>query len=451
MFSLAVDDYTVLLAAGMAILWAWSLRLSHRAGRVGWTGVITSLFGFAWLGYGGDFVLRFLVLVWDAQTYEVSPVPMWSILPYTINKALALAGLYWAALCAGYAVGVRRRGPGPFALFRSLDTWDRSVLNGFAASSLYCTLIAGSQHLELSVPKGLVTPLGMIAALWPIPAAVEWAGYFEAQRRRISGGAWRWIYMIPGVAYVLVVPYRERMLQLLLVPIIAAFGAKKRLAPIPLAAGLIVILMVSTVTMSLWRRVLWEGESWREPTAFLDPENWEAGVEKPPWVALLQRFHSFDSLVLTAEYVPAALPFDERNVFLRPLLDMVPRLIYPGKPAESRSEEFSLKMWRRELPHETSPSKIAPSMPGDLYWSGGVLYVLAGAGLWGLLIGAYEGWKDRLPPLPARVLQSFLFMFFFLSVERDFAFVVSATLQGTVALLVVTAVLTGGPWLGSRK
>jgi hypothetical protein len=67
------------------------------------------------------------------------------------------------------------------------------------------------------------------------------------------------------------------------------------------------------------------------------------------------------------------------------------------------------------------------------------------------VIGAYEGWKDNLPPLPARVLQSFLFMFFLLSTERDFVFVVSSTLQGTVALLVVTAVLTRGPWLGRHR
>jgi hypothetical protein len=42
-------------------------------------------------------------------------------------------------------------------------------------------------------------------------------------------------------------------------------------------------------------------------------------------------------------------------------------------------------------------------------------------------------------------------MFFFLSVERDFAFMVSAALQGTIVMLLVTAALTGGHWLGQRS
>ncbi len=235
------------------------------------------------------------------------------------------------------------------------------------------------------------------------------------------------------------------------VPLIAALGAKKRLSSIPLAAGLLLILMTATITMSAYRKVLWEGETWTEATQSLDEEAWETGAERPPWVDLLRRVHSFDSLVLIAEYVPREIPFDERNPFVRPFFDMVPRLFYPDKPDQSRAEEFSVKIWRYGISRDFAPSKIAPSMAGDLYWSGGVGYLILGGALWGLLIGAYEGWKDQLPPLPARVLQSFLFQFFLLSVERDFAFVVSSMLQGTIALLFVTAVLTRGPWLRGQN
>ncbi len=407
--------------------------------------------GFTWVSFGLHFVFRFAALSWDAETYRRTNVPLWSIEPFTINVALGVAGLYWVALCAGYAIAVRQKGPGLLAQFSQMEaTWDWKAGDTIAVISGLSLFFFGAQHLELGVPRSVLTPLGMIGALWPVAASMEWGAWQRGgeESSRWSASRWsarRWVYMLPGLVMVIVQPYRERMLQFLLVPVLAAISAGRRVSFRRMLLWGTVIVLLSTVAMSAYREVLWGGKTWAEATETLDPETWETtGLNQPPWIELIGRFHGFDSLTLTLAYVPEVIQFDKRNLFLDILIQLVPRLIYPEKPEWRRSAEFSVKIWGYGLPQDRMGTKIAPSMAGDLFSSGGFLEVVIGGLLWGLIIGAFEGWKDRLPPMAATMVFTFLFIVFANAIERDIVLVISATVQTLIVFLGLMALMSRG-------
>jgi len=444
-YDLQYDIYTLPFALCLLSLWLCSVRLCFRSGRRGWEGIITSFIGFTWVTFGLHFLLRFAFLSWDSETYQRTHVPMWSIEPSTINSALAVAGLYWVFLCAGYAIGVRGRGPGLLAPVSRLDaTWDPRAGDTVAVIAGLSLFFFGAQHVEVPVPRWLLTPLGLIGALWPIPASIAWGAWHRPGEDRSRWGARRWFYMLPGFVMVAVLPYRERMLQFLLVPLVAAISAGRRISLGRVFVFATVILLLSTAGMSSYRKILWEQMTVTEATENLDPEMWETGAEKAPWVDIVRRFHGFDSLTLTLAYVPQVYPFEGRNFLFDILIQLIPRAIYPEKPLWERSAEFSIKIWGYGLPEERLGTKIAPSMAGDLYSSGGYLAVVMGAMFWGLVIGALEGWKDRLPPIPATMVLAFLFTAFLGAIERDVVLVVASTVQLLVVFLVVTVLITHG-------
>ena len=80
---------------------------------------------------------------------------------------------------------------------------------------------------------------------------------------------------------------------------------------------------------------------------------------------------------------------------------------------------------------------IAPSMPGDLYESGGVLDILLGGLLWGAVVGLVDGWKGHLPVFVAAAITALVATHCAMSVERDFDHSVAAFIQTFLVVIVV--------------
>jgi hypothetical protein len=137
----------------------------------------------------------------------------------------------------------------------------------------------------------------------------------------------------------------------------------------------------------------------------------------------MHRFHGFDSMLLTVALVPALEPHSGRNVLVSPFLrGFVPRFVYSGKGAADAGMNFGTRIWAFDDPtsREQSGASIAPSMPGDLYDAGGVLYIALGALIWGGLLGLVDGWKAHLPVFCGAAISVLVATQCAMSVERDF-------------------------------
>ena len=221
-------------------------------------------------------------------------------------------------------------------------------------------------------------------------------------------------------------------------------GRRYRVSLVLLTAVLFVLVV--TPLISVYRNVQWSGMDVDVAVEQLDPRSWfDQDSEEPPdrpWYAASRRFHAFDSLLLTIELVPEIFPYSDRAVFSSSVTRaFIPRGVWAGKQASDRGIVFSRTIWGFD---DTSVAEaaIAPSMPGDLFEVGGILYIVVGGFAWGLLLGLCDRWIGGLTAPAAAMALALLTFQAFGGIERDFAHSVSTLIQTLLVVFALTYVLT---------
>jgi hypothetical protein len=420
-----------LLALTAAFLWIISARLCFRAGRAGWQAIPLSLFGFAWIGFGVDYIIRFVVLSIDSVTYGNGTFRLANVPPSGINQALMMAVLFWATVSFGYFVAVRRKGPGPFAIWnRAGELLTTGKTDFLVGVSVLAILLATRPWF----PRAVLTPMGLLGLLWIPSACVEWSQSESSLQQHGGSSIRRWLYLLPGLLWFYVDPYRERLIQVALIPFIVAIFHGRRIRLATVVLGGIIFFLTITVLVGTYREIVWgEGPSDNN----LKTGTWSNWIEDPynsPWGQVLRRFHSLDSLILTVEYVPDIFPYQERNVFVETFVRaFLPRALYLDKADIARGRIFATTIWG--YGDQPVSAMIAPSIVGDLYSLNGPIWVIIGGLVWGLLLGVLEGWKDMLKRPYGLMVLTFLGLRFAIGVEQDFAHATATILQELVVLV----------------
>jgi hypothetical protein len=433
---LAHGPFTLVLALGLTGLWLLSLVLLYRRDR-GWRAIPLSLLGWSWIGFGLAFIARFWVLSIDAVNFGDMSERLVVMPPGVIDQALLLSLLYWGSVLVAYRLVPA---PGANPLSASDAAGGRRTVSAFDALAIL-TVVAMVLEVDTErTPPALVRPLSLIGSLWVVPAASAWFLALRGGRPRLA--VRRWVYLLPGLVSFALEPFRERLLLMLLVPLIAALCAGRRPRLAPLLVVLAIFAIASTLTVSWYRQVAWNGESVTASNDYLDPAVWRKDPYYAPWTALLRRFHSFDSLVFHAYLVPDVVPFEDRNPFLDLLLEaFVPRALWPDKPESRRAMIFSVTLWSYGEEERGTEANIAPSMAGDLYGVGGWLWVVLGGAAWGAMLGVLDGWRERLSPAGQAIVIAMLALLAAGGIERDFPRAAATLMQATIVLAVTTIVL----------
>jgi hypothetical protein len=431
---------TWLIVAGMSACWMISVRLVPGWAREGWPSLLKSLYGIVWLDFGLDILLRFLMLSYNAVQWANNTPRLIALTVDTVNRTLVYCGLFWMLVVLAYAFAVRRKGAGPLGMARmfTLDFAYAAAIPVALLASAAFYLMEGQGRL----PLALITPLSLLAGLYMVPAAIVWWDHFRQPGPKWRIGSIHLIVLLPALVHGWCSPYRENLTPILLIPLIAAMFAGKRPALRKVVPVGLVCLFVLSSVVSSYRRIKWENvrpeEVAREfrRASFVD---WVSGT----WNEPMHRFHGFDSMLLTVALVPALEPHSGRNVLVAPFLrGFVPRFVYSGKSAADAGMNFGTRIWAFDDPtsREQSVASIAPSMPGDLFDAGGVLYIALGALLWGSVLGLVDGWKAHLPAFCGAAITALVATQCAMSVERDFDNSL-ATLMQTLLVFVMCAAL----------
>jgi hypothetical protein len=414
--------------------------------RRGWRAMPTSLLGFVWLGFGIDFVVRFGLLAMDSVEFGNDTFRLADLAAATVDRALMLALLYWGCFVLGFATWGELRSPGALAAVDVLGGHGKLGRRvAVLAVSTACSVLASGL---VPLPLTVLTPLGIAGTLWVVPASLVWAEHV-ARGRDAELARVRWLVLVPALVRFAVSPFREHLLPVVLIPLLAWRCAGKRLPRHYLAAALVgaaLFVFGNTVTEA-YRDVLWGGAPVSHVVDSVAGEGeTDLVVEPDPgWLVAIRRFHGLDSLLLTVDLVPAVFPFRDDAVVTDALVrGLVPRVIMPGKVLSDRGPEFARTIWAFDSGVD-SGAAIAPSMPGDLYHAGGTASVALGALVWGLVLGLLDRWKDALPP-GGRVAVLVLFATQVApSVERDFVHCLASLLQ-TLVVLALAGVALSQVW-----
>jgi hypothetical protein len=439
---LQTNLFTWLIILGLTACWMFSVRLVPGWANDRWRSVLKSLFGFVWLGFGVDILLRFLMLSYNAVEWGDDTSRLVVQSADTVNVTLAYCWLFWLLLALAYRFAVERKGAGPLGVTRifTLDVAYAAALPMALTSSALFYLTDGPTSV---IPLALLTPLSAFALLYVVPATLVWWDHFRHPDPWWRVGTIQLITLLPAAVNAWRSPYRENVAPLFLIPLLAALfaGRRPRLRTL-VPAGLVCFLAVTSLITG-YRRVKWENARTEEVTSEMRSAgvvDWLTGS----WGNQMKRFHSFDSILLTVHLVPGARPYSGRNVLVTPFLrGFVPRFIYGDKGVSDVGERFGAEIWAYEDPNarDHGGASIAPSMPGDLYDSGGVLDIALGALIWGALMGLLDGWKGHLPAYSAAAITALVSTGCAMSIERDFDHSVAGLLQIFILLIVVSALI----------
>ena len=421
--------------AAMTLLWLASLRLVPNWRRDGWTALVKSVYGLVWLDFGLDIVLRFSMLAYNAVEWGNGTPRLVAQAVDTVNTTLLYCGLFWVLVALAYALTVRRRSAGPLAIAGTL-TPDFAYKAALPVSAMACVgfYLTETNHL----PLALITPVALLSNLYMVPAVIVWWDHFRRTGAKWRIGGIHVLVLLPAIVRGVVSPYRENLVPILLIPLVAALfaGARPRLSRM-LPAALACLVLLSVVVQS-YRRIKWENVRPEEVASEIQRDGltgWMSAVSGEP----IHRFHGFDSFLLTVSLVPRLEPHSHRNVLASALLrGVVPRAVYSGKSGATAGINFGSRIWAYDDPveRESSGASIAPSMPGDLYDAGGVWFIVAGALIWGALLGLVDGWKSHLPPFAAAAVVMLVLTQCAMSVERDFDNSIATFLQTLLVFVV---------------
>ena len=435
------DFVTWLIMAGMTACWMLSVRLVPGWKQEGWPSLLKSVYGLVWLDFGLDIELRFAMLAYNAVEWG-NGTPRLVALPLdVVNHALTYCTLFWILVASSYAVAVRRRGPGPLALTRAFTP--QLAYEAAIPVSLLASLGYYLAERPGALPLALITPVALLSSLYMVPAVIVWWEHFRQPGPKWRIGMVHVLVLLPAVVHGISSPYRENLAPVLLIPLIAAMfaGRRPRLSKV-VPSGLICLLLLSTI-VSAYRRIKWEGVRPQEVARQYSEggfSGWLSGASDEP----VRRFHGFDSLLLTVALVPTLENYSGRNVLLAPLVrGVVPRFVYSGKSGADAGMNFGARIWAFDNPQarESPGASIAPSMPGDLYDAGGVLYIALGALIFGALLGLVDGWKRHLPAFDAAAITVLVATQCAMSIERDFDNSIATFIQTLLVFVLVSGVV----------
>jgi len=435
---LQTNFLTWLILAGVIAVWMRSVRLAPGWAIEGWPSVLKSLYGLVWLDFGLDILLRFLMLSYNAVEWGNGSPRLIALDTEVVNRTLAYCGLFWLLVAVGYHFAVRRRGAGPLAVATvfTVEFAYTAAIPVTLLASLIIYLTSGER-----LPLSLITPLGRLGDLYMVVATIIWWHHFSQPGPKWRIGAIHLIVLLPALVRAYCSPYRENLAPIVLIPLLGALFAGKRPSLRKLVLGSLVCLFVFSAVVSSYRRIKWDNVRPEEVAyefrhaGFVD---WMSGT----WAEPMHRFHGFDSMLMTVALVPAMTPHSGRNVLVAPFLrGFIPRFINDDKEAADAGTSFGKRIWGYSDPisRDHGGAAIAPTMPGDLFDAGGVLYIVLGALIWGGLLGLVDGWKGHLPSFCGAGITMLVATQCAMSVERDFNDFVAGFIQ---ALLVF--VLAGG-------
>jgi hypothetical protein len=305
-------------------------------------------------------------------------------------------------------------------------------------ASLIIYLIA-----EERLPLALVTPLGRLTDLYVVVATIVWWHHFSQPGPKWRIGAIHLIVLLPALVRAYCSPYRENLVPIVLIPLIAALFAGKRPSLRKLVLASLVCLFVFSAVVSSYRRIKWDNVRPEEVAyefrraGFVD---WVSGT----WAEPMHRFHGFDSMLMTVALVPAMKPHSGRNVLVAPFLrGFIPRFINGDKEAADSGMNFGRQIWGYSDPiaRDHGGASIAPTMPGDLFDAGGVLYIVLGALIWGSILGLVDGWKGHLPDFCGAAIVMLVATQCVMSVERDFNDFVAGFIQTLLVFVLAAGVI----------
>jgi hypothetical protein len=348
-------------------------------------------------------------LLWSTLTFGVAPLT-WLMPPTgsanrialtSVLTALALFGVsvvpWTAGYCAGAPRAVRRLAQrGLSLLLRGTTPTIRGggmpwILYGIGTVARLLTVALTGRFGYVGDPSVLVSRAGPFDQVLSLLATFSLFAIAAAAYRAFSDttrGSRLTLWTLVGIEVVVgaLAGGKQHFLLSILAVLIPYGALRGRISLRILVAGAVLFLWVAVPFNTAYRQVVRGEESTLSPSAavaaapgvlsgVLATDSFGA-VMVGSSVQMLQRVRMIDSVAITTQLTPDTIPYRSPVEFASaPVVGLVPRALWPGKPVLTTGYEFSQDYYGTSPDMYTSAG-ITPL--GDLYRHGGLLTVVVG-------------------------------------------------------------------------
>jgi hypothetical protein len=250
----------------------------------------------------------------------------------------------------------------------------------------------GNVSSSVTTASGYQGALGALALCAPLAVA---AASLQVFRDRVKGARITLaVLFLAEVGFGAAAGNKKNFIVAVLAVVIP-FGAAHRRLPRAALTGLIITFLVVVVPFNqAYRSIVRQGAVTLTPyqSIAVAPAALEQTVASGDLVNvalgsadfLIQRIREIDNVAIVVQRTPMQVHFvDPIQLIEAPVLGMIPRALWPGKPILATGYQFSQTFY--ELPASVYTSS-ADTMVGGLYWFGGWASVIVGMMLFGAVI-----------------------------------------------------------------
>jgi hypothetical protein len=373
----------------------------------------------------GEWKLGPWTLVWYGITFGLATVT-W-IQPQTgisteiaipsVLRALWLVAVGMTFWALGYFIGPGRlaqrfaaRAVG--ALGRRFDSEVRSLAAPWglyligsaarlgAAASTGRVGYVGDVSTAVSTASGYGQILSLVGLFAPLAIS---AAALQVYRERLPGARITLaVLFLAELAYGAASGGKEDFIIAVLAVIIPISAARYRVPKVVAVAGILIFLLIVVPFNQAYRSTARGGSQTltssqaidEAPGIFRGTFTSQSMVEVLPksLIYLLQRIREIDGPAIIVQRTGGQIPFSSPTLLVEaPLINIVPRAVWPGKPILDTGYQFSQQYYQLPSTVYTS-SAITPI--GDLYRHGGWIPVIVGMVLLGCLVRLLDGVID---------------------------------------------------------
>ncbi|MDX1387692.1 MAG: hypothetical protein R3344_00770 [Acidobacteriota bacterium] len=210
--------------------------------------------------------------------------------------------------------------------------------------------------------------------------------------------------LLPVAAMISLARLNDKSLAVTLVgvPLIAYWYTRRKLPWKTLTALLLVVILVVFPLANTFRN--FDPRLPFETRVSLTADtvtNWDAeDYQRQSIVTVKKRFSMINSVAVVVRDVPRWVPYEKgKQLLMAPLIILVPRVLWPGKPTVTLGREFGETF--RVVSVLDERTNIGATVPGELYWNFDLPGIVFGMLLWGLFARwVYRRWGASATPDP---------------------------------------------------
>jgi len=236
--------------------------------------------------------------------------------------------------------------------------------------------------------SGVVVSLAQLAPLFYFSWALAWLLVLSGRATRSQ----RWALYFGFIPITLMILLnnltdKSQALTLIVVPMMALWYAKRVLPWRSLIILLLVMIFVIFPFFNMYR-LLDPRQSLPQRAAATMTKLTSMNGEEYMDISVgtfKQRLALINSVAVVIRDVPRWIPYERGDTLFMPALAFfVPRFVWPGKPLFTMGRDFGVKF--RVVHILDEKTRIAVTVPGELYWNFDLPGILFGMALWGVVL-----------------------------------------------------------------